>query len=580
MQIKQDQRDKIAERICMEADASESAKSGLLERWKEARGVYNNEEDVSTLNVVDGLKPYPLPAYRSKADRISDAVVKSFTSIWPFVQVIVPTDEGETNADNHERALMCLAEHSRFKRSFRRGVIEALNTDMGFLRVRPLVEDGRVVGIDSERIKPELMIGYPLFKSSWDDVTTIGHRFYKELREIKNLIKSEVYFDEELVTTTAQELVDINVYSPLTNVDQTVPIEDENDLSPVKLYEVITEEKINGEWKKVICVVAADTRKLLSIQEYPYPIHWYVSMRIDDEDDTLWANNSLAQRAKGLNMAISDGYSSLFLGSLATAFPILTVDGTITGVKNKKWQPGMILELPHGVKANILASAFNPGALPIALAKIEEMLDAVMGINRLGTGQGLPSETREAAINGLLQSQQDSKEGYADAIAPSVARYFQLLDLFLIQHFWQFKEIYGEKIPLASPEEIPVTYRLEVTGQNTSSSPQMLMQKLQMLLQLAMQPQSNFSYQKVEERVGQAMDLPFDINGLRKEQIDELLNMIALMEQNGIPATQIAGQALQGVIQQINEAQQNAQPNGPGLPAGANDLGGAPQETA
>jgi hypothetical protein len=373
-----------------------------------------------------------------------------------------------------------------------------------------------------------------------------------------------------------EEFEKANVTYTLTSTDNTAVTEEAYDLTPVKLYEVITTEKIGGEWKKVLCVVAYDTRVVLSCQEYPYPAHWYIEMRIDDEDDTLWPNNSLAQRVQGLNMAFSDGNSAMFIGSLATAFPMLAVNGSITGNKYKKWTPAMILELPHGVEAKVLGTSFNPGALPLALQKIEEMADAVVGISRLGTGQALPADTREAAINGILQAQSEAKESYADACSSAVKKYFQLLDTYLIAHFDELKQVYGTKIPIDDLSELPEEYKLEVTGQNSGASPQVLMQKLQMLMGMSAQPASVFSPRKVEERIGQAMELPFDVSGLRKDEIDQLLQTIALLDQQGFPGAELAMQGLMVMAQNAINATQGGV--GVEQPGGAGDTGGTPQE--
>ena len=579
LKLSQEQRKKLADRLCQEIEASESAKGSLPDRWQLNRALYNNEEGTSTLNVIDGVEPYSLPLYRSKADRLTDHVVKTFTALTPYVQVLVEDLDSmnSMNDNRYEMALMCLAEYSGFKRTFKRAFVESMNTNLGVMRLRPVVEDGVVTGIYSERIKPEHMVGYPTYVSTLEECTTVGHKFLLGKREVQARIDSKVYYDEDYVATSStEEFEKANVTYTLTSTDNTAVTEEAYDLTPVKLYEVITTEKIGGEWKKVLCVVAYDTRVVLSCQEYPYPAHWYIEMRIDDEDDTLWPNNSLAQRVQGLNMAFSDGNSAMFIGSLATAFPMLAVNGSITGNKYKKWTPAMILELPHGVEAKVLGTSFNPGALPLALQKIEEMADAVVGISRLGTGQALPADTREAAINGILQAQSEAKESYADACSSAVKKYFQLLDTYLIAHFDELKQVYGTKIPIDDLSELPEEYKLEVTGQNSGASPQVLMQKLQMLMGMSAQPASVFSPRKVEERIGQAMELPFDVSGLRKDEIDQLLQTIALLDQQGFPGAELAMQGLMVMAQNAINATQGGV--GVEQPGGAGDTGGTPQE--
>ena len=574
----------MADRLCQEIDACEGSKSGLIDRIAKTRALYNVEKAQSTLNIVEGIEPYALPLYRSKIDRVKDSVVKTFTAVFPYVQVIAENSEDpmqNTNDDNYERCLMCLAENSGFKRSLARAFVEACNTDLGIIRLRPIYgKDGLLAKLESERIKLEFMVGFPAYVSTFEECTTVGHRFMLPMRDIKRKQKEKVYLDAELTPTSAQEFLDANVSYQLTSAETPTASDPEYDMTPVKLYELITLEKVGGEWKKVLVTLAYDTRSILSVQDYPYPKDWYIEIRLDDEGDTLIPDNSLGQRSQAINQAFSDGNFALFAGSLGAAFPVIATTGNIGNTKHLKTTLGTILTLPQGVTANVLGTAFNPGALPLALQKLEEMMDAVVGISRMGTGQSLPAETREAAINGLLQAQQDAKEGYADAVSPAVKKYFELLDLFFVSHFWDLKAIYGGKLPIEDPMEIPTTYRLEVTGQNSSSSPQNLMQKLTMLLQMASQPMSIFSPRKVEEKVGQTMELPFDVSGLRSDEKDALLRLIAQLEEMGMPnPTGAAIQLLMGLAQEMqNEATKTSGGVGGGNPGGKTNPSLAPPQ--
>jgi len=555
-----EQKKKLAERLCGEIDASIAARGSLPDRWKKTRALYNNEKGQSTLNIIEGVEPYPMPIYRAKADRIKDAVIKTFTSVYPYVQVI---EEGETssNSEVYEKTLMCLAEYSDFKRTFGRAFVECMNTDLGIMRLVPTFDkSGQLTGLKSERIKPEMMVGFPTYKSRFEECDTVGHKFPQSVKQIKQKQKNGEYEKCEVVATSAQDFLDANVSYQKTSVDQTTYTDDDSNQQPVICYELITDEKVDGEWKKLLVTVAYDTRELLKVQDYPYPLHWYIEMRIDDEDDTLWPNNSLGQRVQGLNQIFSDGNATMFLGSMANAFPVICVKGGSLGKsKFSKWTPGMLMELPNGVEMEVLGTAFNPGAMPMGLAKVEEMIDAVMGINRIGTGQALPADTREAAINGLLQAQQDAKEGYADAVSPSVKKYFQLLDLFFVTHFWDFKRIYGPRIPIQDPEQVPTAYRLEVTGQNTGSSPSANQQKLGNLYTMAQNPMSTLSLRKVETRIAQTMDLPFDTSTLGKDEIDAIIQMMAQLEQEGLPMEQTAQVVMQSLQQFVTGIQaQNA----------------------
>jgi hypothetical protein len=72
------------------------------------------------------------------------------------------------------------------------------------------------------------------------------------------------------------------------------------------------------------------------------------------------------------------------------------------------------------------------------------------------------------------------------------------------------------------------------------------------------------------------MERPFDVSGLRKDEIDQLLQTIALLDQQGFPGAELAMQGLMVMAQNaINAAQGGV---GVEQPGGAGDTGGTPQE--
>jgi len=546
LQLDLDERKKLASRLCYEIEASNTAKGKLPERWARNRAIYAVEE-VSTLEVVEGAEPYNIPLYRQKADRVVDHQVEAFAGRAPYVQVI---SDGKT--EGYERALTFLADQASYKRTLRRMVVELLNTDIGACRVRPIVEDNRLIGIESERIKAEFLVAYPCYFTDFEKCTTIGHKVLQPMRDVLQKIKAGTYYkDAKVSRSEATEFEDSSGEHPVTAVDSYVAEKDEDSMEPVDTYEVITEYKVGGNWKMILCTVAYSDRELLSAQDYPYPIDWYVVGRLDDEDDVIWPSHSLAQRMQGLNNAFSDMLTILSQGSVAAAFPVLITKGLLGKEKVMRWRAGQRLDLPTGAEAEMLGTPFNPAAIPLAMEKVEQIADAVMGVSRLGSGQGLPSDTREKAIEGILNSDAEAKAGYSSSIVPIVKKFFTLIDLYLVENFNEIKAIYQEKLPIDDIESIPLDYEIKVSGENSSASPQETLRKLSFAMELARDPNSGLSYQKTEQKVMDELELPFSPKTLGKDEIDLLLMLISRMNQMGIDGAGIA-------IQAILESQQGA----------------------
>ena len=133
-----EERERVARGLCAEILESEREKERLRERWVRLRAIHDCEESTSQVQLIEGMKPYVLPLSRAKADRIVSAVVDGITGIDPYVQVF---DEAVPNAnlDGVERDLMFLAEEAGDEPAIREGAEDALITNTGVWRVRPVV---------------------------------------------------------------------------------------------------------------------------------------------------------------------------------------------------------------------------------------------------------------------------------------------------------------------------------------------------------------------------------------------------------------------------------------------------------
>jgi hypothetical protein len=557
LSLSQAKRDQIALDICREIDASESAKGSLAKRWRVNEDIYHVAPGVTNLNVIEGMEAYNIPLWRPKADRIKGSLVQSLTGVYPNVQVISEGAQDENIADL-ERTLMSIADYARFNESLDKNIIDALNTNIGVSRVRPVKKhNGMCVQIDW--VHPVNMMCYPSHFGSFEEAKTIGHRFWKLLYQVQRQMKDKEYFNEpDLVGGDDPKAAQGFGESGLdrTGTDENLKQEEQY----LELWEIITEIQMEegGEYRKYLCVVAYRQRKLLSIQEYDYPKPWYVDWRTSKEGGRIWPNDSVAQTVQGPQKAYSDIHTVMIQGSMQAAFPPVVMSGGTLMGKAKQYGPAQVWETTEQVQVQVIPITFNPAALAGEADKLEEIVDSLTGINRIGTGEALPATTTATAIDALMTSMAEAKDNYTAALAPSVEMTFGLIYMFLVEHFQEFKEFFGDKVVAESVEEIVLPLRIEATGRSGASSPSTLLQKMQVAREIAANPNGEFDLAKIEGQLMGLLDFPFSTKGMKKDlttfvrEIATELSAAGFPDEEIIQAIQMAGQAL------VVKAQQEA----------------------
>ncbi|AIE86980.1 portal protein [Fimbriimonas ginsengisoli] len=575
------QKKKLAERICKEIEASEQAKGSLPQRWERNEKIYGVDPDVSSLHVAEGMQPYAIPLYRQKADRVIGTIYSSITGLYPFVQALDEDADGN-NDEVVERALQAMADDAQFNSRFKKILKLAVNTNIGTLRVSP---DFPKHGVRMEWIHPGNMMCYPAENGCYEEAKTIGHRFYKMRYRIEAEQNSGHYYKGEIFGGDDPNEHYSGRSRTQSKTETTSPVVNADD--QVELWEVVHESDVEeaGVYKRYLCVVAKNQTKLLSCQPFPYSEPWYFAGRLEEPDGNVWPADSLAQTMQGLQLAYNDIHTTLIHGSYMAAFPMVVISGGTLPTKVKKYGPATLIESSTELKVQALTTGFNPGALPMEGAKLEQVADGLTGISRLGTSENMPSGTTATAAAGFLQAQNEAKDQYTEAMSPFVQRVWGFLYEVLTLHFEEVAAALGSKWPRELTWEMirGKSYRFEVTGKSGSSSPQTLLNKLQMLLQLSADPQSGLDRREITEKIVQALDLPFSAQGLKSKPpaIDpqEILQLLQAVAGGQVPVPQAA----QVLLTDIQNATQTNGGSGSGAMAlspmaggGVAGPGGAP----
>ncbi len=544
----------LALQMQKEIDTSRNAKGELPYRWAQNRKTYHAGQDVASPEIIEGMGGYAIPLWKPKANRIVANTVGTITGLSPIVQCL-DRGNGGANLNNIEKTLQNLMEIFGWRGPFWRSLLEGLHSNIGSIRVRPKLDaSGSVVGLDIDSILPENLMAYPVYVQSTSKLKTVGLYFEEPLYRVKLKMQQGMFYDIPDITPGVvdnSEAYD-SMFNRRGDPNQASTYNDE----PLGMWELVTEFDINElegknpkklDYKKYIVVYAEDAKKILSCQPYgaeadgvfyPYDDPWIVDVRMNLSESQFWPNDSAGTAMQDIQQLYSRVFTLIEQGSEMAAFGVLLVFGGSIGSEMKKIRPGMIIDgLMPGMTIKEVRFPFDPNVLPQILQKLEQVVDSLTGIGRLGTGQALPSGATATEASALIQSMQEVKDEYVDAVAPAVAQLWKLAFNYLKIHYKDLKIALGDAICCTEEELLGVSIDFEVTGTTQASNPGMLLQKLQMVLALAAQYPQFINSTEVVKQTIQTMDFPFDTNKIFKspeQMAAEMTAQHAMMPQ-GMP---------------------------------------------
>jgi hypothetical protein len=578
------EREALATRLCVEIDVTDAIRQQLKPRWDRCRQLYYVDESATSLNVVEGLGQYPFSLWRSKADKLVGDLVNGIFSASPVVQCIEESPGG-TNEGPLEDALEQLAERSGFKRCFPMATVQAANTNTGVLRLRPTADaEGRVTGLECDWIPPEHFMAYPTAFERLEQCRTTGHRFYRSLYEIQADQEAGLYYDGDVVggdDPDAEDRLpgrwDRNDAASVVDVDDGY----------VELWECVTLTKIRGRMRRVVCVVARASRRLLSCVHYgptearEYPRTWYEIERLCRTEKRIFTNDSVGNSVQGYCLAAQDLMNFIVTGALVTAMPVAWVKGYIGPQQALQLKPGQVLTLDRDGDMGALGMPFDAQKFAGALEKFEQLTDATIGISRLGSSQNLPASTKATAINAIVAGDERRQATYLDAAAEAVEGIYEVLLMLMREHHADLAKAYGGAVAAVDAKRLRRPYRLQVTGRSGASNPGTILQKLQFLMTMAQNPASSLDYSKVEGRAVDALDLPFDTSGLEKDAVSRARTVFEALAKEGVDPMEALTVGLKAMEAngQLGTHQPGAAPGAvpqPGMAGGPGMPGGAP----
>src|SRR3990167_2599384 len=521
-------RDKVALDLCNEIRAGVSARRGLKQRWDKNEKIYRNEPGASGNQIIDGVEPYHIPLVKQKLDWINGVVHHAITGIEPYVQVSA-VDGSDDVAALIQNDLHFLIKKANFAKYLWEALQIASTCGKGMLRLRYI--DGR--GFEFKVTHPADLSVYPASAETIANAKTVGVRFSKMYSEVQEMQKSGEYDKACDVIYGYNPDEDPSGRNPsFDKVDSTEILTPADQL--VQLFEGCTQRDIKGGKRWYKFCVALDSNQLLSMDEFgasstdemgftsnvPYSKPWIFALAYEAEYGKFWPSTSLGQHLQGLQQAFSDGFNIMWGGSWSAAFPVPIISGGSFGEKLKKYRPGDILENPSAIQAQVIGVQFNPAAIPSAIQMLENTADAVLGVSKMSTGQQLKSGATATESSFLAESQKRSEDRYTTYITLMLQEMFEFaFELYKIHHD-DILRTFGMNVALPDISLLGDSkFVIDVNGKATTNAPQALIQKLQMILQIAMtMPQLGVDVSAVVRKVIGSLELPFNVNEIMPRQ--------------------------------------------------------------
>ena len=569
----------LAARLNLQIDVWNDGLENIKPRWESVQQLYNVDPGGVSKNIVDGLEAYCYSIWTAKADKLIGDCVAALTTPSPMVQVI-PNNPNNDAAPNVERIVDEILSRSGFKRILGQALIMSANTNLGPVSLVPKVEGGTIVGFEADWLDPKNFCIYPVDVEYLKDATTIGRRFYESRASIKQNMKNGVYkmpkTDELPSIGDKSEHTRLpGAWDVMSNFDEYAEGDDE----PVELFDLIT--RTEKGIKRV--VVVRDVDLCLVEEDYPYAEMWYAVFRFVRAEKRLICNGSLGGKVADYCFQHSDLMNAMMGGVMETAFPSSYTIGANSTISVAKRKVGEMINFPEGTQVGVFPNQFRADLVIPMLQLLEGMIEQTLGISAISTGKMPGQETKATTINVLAANDQKREASYLDSLSEAIEDIALIVIEYLKLHWDDLSEDYKAAYPELEENRDwqTQTYRVEVTGKSGDSNPEILLARLQMILQLAGMPNSPFDQGKVSVETVQALDLPIPIQRLMSDQYTQVMNALGELAQNGINPEEVLQAGIASVMGEIERAgpegaSQPGMEDGAELPQGLRGVGEGP----
>lgn len=542
-----DKRVDLGARLRRMIDAYRADMSGRISEWQETRDVYDEKITPSSLIYMDDVEPYNVPILKQRVDALGSAVCDPITSSKPAF-ILSGMGIGDNIIANAQKTLHKALKDAMFDRRVRDAAFYSGLHGRGILRIRyetrtddliadePEVEvqvtgqsavqsseEGEVQlpskglpsysGLIIDAIAPKDFIVYPTSAENVSDALLVGHQFLQVREDIEMKKAIGRYFDDITVPASDEQKND-STKSP--------PVVDSPNDGPLLCYDLVVRLVPEGgtKMKRYRVTVLYNTQEVLDLEDYPYPMPWYFAPGYRYEAGQFWPEQSVAESLLGIQTINNDAWTELIAGVAATAMSGAVVTG-YTGESEIRNTPGTILTLKQAAQVFPLPIKFDSNGPIFMITHLPEIADSLSRVSQAALSQNFEPSTTATAVNSVMAGQVAGINEFTESFGLELERMAGFALYLLAMNWDAFKGFMGDAVPTVSKKELMNRFDIDLNGKSQSNSPQIVMQKIQMLLKflsdLGIQPKQGIKMLNIDGAIDMlinSLDLPMSVDQL------------------------------------------------------------------
>ncbi len=486
-------RKRLADQLSQDIDAYDVSMQTRTDQWQRAQDVYDEALVLSSLTFIDGIDPYNVALMPQRVDGVVEAVCGPIANSEPYF-VVKGTGASGDHLDDIEKTLHYALDQAGFDRRVREAGYMAALRGRGMLRLRYETLDAvhldRDVPVDSmatneesavrysglviDVFKPEDCVVYPTYAESIPEALLVGHRFLQSRQDARAKQRSGRYFADLNLPILSENL---------PGQDPSVVADSGTDGGLI-CYDLVVKVAPPGSesTRRYRVTLLKQTRELLAMEEYALPTPWYFSPAFRYDINLFWNRRSLADRLLEVQTIYNDAYTLIVLCAAASSFTNVAVTNYQGEAQTQKTGIGKFTLFKGNPSFFPIPSQARADILQFVIQSMEHVADSLARLSRAGLGMEFRSGATATEVQNVVAGQAAGINEYTANFGVELQRMADFARFVLAENWSAFKAFHGTAVPVRQASQMRARCRIELAGKSGGSSPQALIQKIQMLL--------------------------------------------------------------------------------------------------
>lgn len=343
---------------------------------------------------------------------------------------------------------------------------------------------GPYAGLKFEVIHPEFFLVHPTNHPSILHAAFAGHEFDQRVGDIKAKQAQKIYMPGNVIGGIESNRT--KRLDPGMQTDSGSSIDDHQN---VNMYDALVRFRAEPGKDEVVYRVIGDATNgiVYRIEEYDCPYSKYITFRLKKDLNAYWSEDSPANDSQAVQLLWNMVINTIYWG-----FEYATRPSVITGGGNQD----SLQDIPPGTKISVVSLA---NAIPLQtamqMAGMQGYLETLVDISDLTTKTpntvtgSNPQEGQTTATADNIKIQGFQATGQADVKhwLPYLIQACKLALWTIAQNFDAVHQTYADYgvLKIQDVNELKTPMQIFVSGQKPKATPQVQMQELMQILQLA-----------------------------------------------------------------------------------------------